>query len=274
MFDSICFLITSKCNLSCAYCHRLPSAKDFIEVSAYKQCLIALQKIGTKIINITGGEPLLHSNWRDFIKLAKQMGFIVNMTSNTLLLNLDDKVLSQLSLLTISCDGYEHDFYRNRDKNQFEKSLRIICEFNKKSWPFRLKVNTVVTRTNIHTLEKFAQDFLDNPSIVWMPFPFSKKGIYNNMAKEREVSISEFEQFLFRIKSLDLRSKIMIEHSKNMALGENNYFLVNADSNLYLCTPTTDYLLCNLADENPNHAIEKMNSLGIQFDFQDYTGEI
>ena len=44
-----------------------------------------LKKLGVKVIDFTGGEPLLHRQLPEFLQYAKKLKFITTVTTNTLL---------------------------------------------------------------------------------------------------------------------------------------------------------------------------------------------
>jgi MoaA/NifB/PqqE/SkfB family radical SAM enzyme len=44
-----------------------------------------LKKLGVKVIDFTGGEPFLHRGLPEMLRMAKSMGFITTVTTNTLL---------------------------------------------------------------------------------------------------------------------------------------------------------------------------------------------
>lgn len=274
MFDSVCFLLTSQCNMSCPYCFRLNAKKDFISLHAFTEGLKNLKKMGTKIINISGGEPLLNPNWKECILVAKELGFVVNLTTNALLLNTDDVVLSKLDILAISCDGTENIENQNRSIMQLHQCLKVIEQYKKYHFVPRLKINTVVTRANIRFLENFGQQFLNENNIIWMLFSFKRKGMYNTMSRDLEVDDNEFNDLLSRLKSLDLKCRIMFEHSYNSLLNRNLYFLVTPDLDLYVSPWNKDILLGNLNNTDYLTLLEKTKQLGISYKFTDYTGEI
>lgn len=274
MFDSVCFLLTSRCNMSCPYCFRLNAKKDFISLPTFTEGLKILKNLGTKVINISGGEPLLNPNWKECILVAKELGFVVNLTTNALLLNTNDAILSKLDILAISCDGIENIENQNREFKQLNQCLEVIEHYKREHFAPRLKINTVVTRANISSLENFGQQFLNDNNIIWMLFSYKRKGMYNTMSHDLEVGNNEFTDLLSRLKSLDLKCRIMFEHSYNSLLNKNIYFLVTPDLDLYISSWNTDILLGNLNSSDHFALLERTKQLGISYRFTDHTGEM
>lgn len=73
MFDSVCFLLTSRCNMSCPYCFRPNAKKDYISLYKFTEGLKILRNLGTKVINISGGEPILNPNWKECILVCQHI---------------------------------------------------------------------------------------------------------------------------------------------------------------------------------------------------------
>ena len=81
-------LFTPGCNLRCPYCHNwrlvmnppdpLLSEKDALQILEDRKHFI-------ESVVITGGEPTIHSDLPEFIKMLKEHGYIVKLDSNGLL---------------------------------------------------------------------------------------------------------------------------------------------------------------------------------------------
>lgn len=275
MFQSVCFEITSKCNMKCSYCYRMVSDKQNISLADFKKCLIMLKQFGTTIINITGGEALLHPEWHGFIELAYNMRFIVNFSTNTLLLDIDDPIFSKINILAISNDGngYEdNSSYINRSMDQYKKSVEVIEKYKAGNYPFTLKVNSVLTKENKDSLIHFAAKHLDNKNIVWMVFPYSTKGDLNVMPEELILSTELYENIFQQIKNLNLSSTVMVDHINNILLNNNSYYIITPDSDLYLTFDNKDHFIGNLLTD-PFAKIRVSMQPYIRWDiFEDYTG--
>ena len=94
------FEITERCNLKCSFCHqefgkRINHKADF-ELEDYKNIIDeAKQEKQIKYVRITGGEPLLHPNVKDFLQYAAQAGFCTILNTNATLLSAE--VIAELS---------------------------------------------------------------------------------------------------------------------------------------------------------------------------------
>lgn len=87
--------ITSSCNLTCAFCHKEGlddySSSPRMSVENFTDIIAAYVSIGGKVINITGGEPLLHPNIKEMIRMVGQYeGIYISMPTNGLLLDTVD----------------------------------------------------------------------------------------------------------------------------------------------------------------------------------------
>lgn len=79
------YYVTYRCNASCYFCDIWEKPSPYIKVEDVEQNLKDLKKLGVKVIDFTGGEPLLHHDIHIFLKMAKDMGFITTITTNGLL---------------------------------------------------------------------------------------------------------------------------------------------------------------------------------------------
>ncbi len=70
------YSIVGHCNLNCRGCNALVNDKDeeFSSLDSYEKDFIRLREIfaGIKYLKIFGGEPLLHPQWTDFVKLSRK----------------------------------------------------------------------------------------------------------------------------------------------------------------------------------------------------------
>lgn len=96
-----------------------------------------LKKLGVKVIDFTGGEPLLHQHIDLLLSLAKESGFITTITTNTLLYpKLAERLRGKVDMLHFSLDSpiaSEHDQSRGvKSFSFFMESIRIAKELGER----------------------------------------------------------------------------------------------------------------------------------------------
>ncbi|MBN8704588.1 MAG: radical SAM protein [Bacteroidetes bacterium] len=111
------YYVTNKCNASCDFCDIWEDFKSpFINLDDAEKNLTDLKKLGVKVIDFTGGEPLLHPNIDELLRMAKSKGFLTTITSNGLLYpKKAESIKGLIDLLHFSLDSpikEEHDLHR------------------------------------------------------------------------------------------------------------------------------------------------------------------
>lgn len=79
------YYVTYRCNATCSFCDIWEKPSPYVTLDNVRQNLKDLKRLGVKVIDFTGGEPLLHRELHLLLKEAKQLGFITTVTSNGLL---------------------------------------------------------------------------------------------------------------------------------------------------------------------------------------------
>src|SRR5258708_15300270 len=76
-----------QCNLACTYCNEFDDFSKPVPLEEMKKRLDALAEMGTSIITISGGEPLMHPDLDDVIRHMRRRGMIAGLITNGFYLN-------------------------------------------------------------------------------------------------------------------------------------------------------------------------------------------
>ncbi|MEM8556771.1 MAG: radical SAM protein [Bacteroidota bacterium] len=110
------YYVTYRCNAKCGFCDIWEQPSPLIDLADAARNLDDLRRIGVRVIDFTGGEPLLHPQLPDLLRMAKERGFLTTVTSNGLLYPKRAEALRGLvDLLHFSIDAptaEEHDASR------------------------------------------------------------------------------------------------------------------------------------------------------------------
>src|SRR5689334_20038818 len=75
-----------RCNLSCTYCNEYDDFSKPVPTSVMVERINQLADLGTSILTLSGGEPLLHPELDDIIKAMRARGVLAGMITNGYLL--------------------------------------------------------------------------------------------------------------------------------------------------------------------------------------------
>ena len=75
-----------RCNLACTYCNEFDNFSDPVPISEMERRIDELGRLGTSVITISGGEPLLHPDVDRVIARIRKTGAIAGMITNGYLL--------------------------------------------------------------------------------------------------------------------------------------------------------------------------------------------
>lgn len=146
--------ITSKCNERCVHCYIPQENKvNNIAPDLFYSILEQCKKMNLLHLTLSGGEPMMHDNFIDFLKKCNEYNFSVNVLSNLTLLNKDiieemkrNRLLSvQVSLY--SMDANIHDAI-TQIKGSFEKTRNAILKLWENDIP--LQVSCPILRQNMN----------------------------------------------------------------------------------------------------------------------------
>lgn len=131
-FKKIYIEISNICNLKCSFC---PTSKRKAKSLSKEEFKIILEKIRpfTKYIYLhVKGEPLFHKDIIEFLKISKELGFFVNITTNGTLISRYSKLLNG-DLAPRQINFSLHSFDGNLDSINNDNYLKNIINFTKES---------------------------------------------------------------------------------------------------------------------------------------------
>ena len=132
-----------RCNLACEYCNEYDDHSKPVPLETMRARLDHLAKLGTRIITISGGEPLLHPDLDGIISLIRQRGMIAGMITNGYLLTADRiQRLNRAGLdhLQISIDNVQPDEVSKKSLKVLDRKLQLLAEHA----DFHVNINSVV----------------------------------------------------------------------------------------------------------------------------------
>ena len=132
-----------RCNLACTYCNEYDDVSKPVAIEVMYQRLDRLADLGTTIITISGGEPLLHPDLDLIVAHIRRRGMIAGMITNGYLLT-GDRIgrLNRAGLehLQISIDNVMPDQVSKKSLKVLDKKLQLLAEHA----DFHVNINSVV----------------------------------------------------------------------------------------------------------------------------------
>jgi MoaA/NifB/PqqE/SkfB family radical SAM enzyme len=132
-----------RCNLACTYCNEFDDHSDPVPIDEMLRRIDHLGRLGTSVITISGGEPLLHPELDQVIARIRKTGAIAGMITNGYLL-MPDRIerLNQAGLdhMQISIDNVMPDAVSKKSLKVLDKKLQMLAEYA----DFHVNINSVV----------------------------------------------------------------------------------------------------------------------------------
>ena len=132
-----------RCNLACTYCNEFDGVSDPVPIQEMERRIDHLGRLGTSVITISGGEPLLHPELDRVIARIRRTGAIAGMITNGYLL-MPDRIArlnrAGLDHMQISIDNVKPDAVSKKSLKVLDAKLRMLAEHA----DFHVNINSVV----------------------------------------------------------------------------------------------------------------------------------
>jgi len=132
-----------RCNLACTYCNEFDDVSDPVPIDEMLRRIDHLGRLGTSVITISGGEPLLHPELDQVIARIRKTGAIAGMITNGYFL-MPDRIerLNRAGLdhMQISIDNVMPDEVSKKSLKVLDKKLQMLAEHA----DFHVNINSVV----------------------------------------------------------------------------------------------------------------------------------
>ncbi|MFC5410789.1 radical SAM protein [Larkinella bovis] len=123
------YYITYRCNATCSFCDIWERPSPYVTPENVRENLRDLKRLGVRVVDFTGGEPLLHRQLDDLLREAKALGLITTITTNGLLYpKYAERLRGLVDMLHFSLDSpiaEEHD--KSRGVKCFAKVMDSIA---------------------------------------------------------------------------------------------------------------------------------------------------
>lgn len=132
-----------RCNLACGYCNEYDKVSDPVPFDVMKRRLDKLGDLGTSIVTISGGEPMMHPQLDDIIRHIRSRGMIAGLISNGYYFTparIERLNKAGLEYLQISIDNVEPDEVSQKSLRLLDKKLRFLSEHAE----FHININSVI----------------------------------------------------------------------------------------------------------------------------------
>ncbi|MFA4957209.1 MAG: radical SAM protein [Candidatus Methanoperedens sp.] len=158
--------ITNICNLACKHCYLQDPGKLDMDLDIFEKAVQQFEEMGGLELMISGGEPLIHSGFWEFMEILPSYELRVVVLSNgTLIDKTTAKKLSHyVHEVQVSIDGIRsHDLLRG--KGSFARSMKGISNLNESG--IAVSIATMAHKFNTGEFDEMEKLFSKVGAISW-----------------------------------------------------------------------------------------------------------
>ncbi len=136
-------VVIRRCNLDCGYCNEYDDFSAPVDTELLLQRIDHLASLGTIVVTLTGGEPLMHPDLPDLVARAVSHGMVCTSITNgyPLTRNWINRLnKAGLTLLQISIDNLEPNAVSRKSLSKILPKLELLNEHAE----FSVNVNAVL----------------------------------------------------------------------------------------------------------------------------------
>jgi len=237
-----------RCNLSCAYCNEYDKVSAPVAIDEILRRLSLLAGLGTEIITVSGGEPLLHPDLDRIIRGIRSVGSIATIITNGYLLTpkrIERLNRAGLEHLQISIDNVSPD-------DISVKSLKVLdrkLEWLKRYADFDININSVLGGGMSHpedalTITRRAQELgfettvgvIHDHSGQLQPLSPPERAVYDRILAERRPGF-----FAFAYDNLFHRNLIEGRPNDWQCAAGSRYLYICEDGLVHYCSQQRGY---------------------------------
>jgi MoaA/NifB/PqqE/SkfB family radical SAM enzyme len=139
-------VVTRRCNLACGYCDEYDDSSLPVDAVMLERRIDQAGRLGTLVLTLTGGEPLLHPALDRLVARVASRGMVCTLISNGYALTREwVRRLNEagLSLMQVSIDNIEPNAWSQKSWTSVRKKLELLKETAR----FSVNVNAVLGST-------------------------------------------------------------------------------------------------------------------------------
>lgn len=154
---------TLRCNLRCLHCYSEsgPDRSEELSLKSLSGFLLEARQLGYSYVGVSGGEPLLWRELRNFLEWARKTGFSTSVSTNGTLINkaYAESLRDLAGVVAVSVDGPPQDYAEmRRSSTAFDLMRNGLSALRDAGVPFTLAFT--LTRYNADRLS-WLYDFAD-----------------------------------------------------------------------------------------------------------------
>ena len=146
------FELTHLCNLACTYCDRHTPLPGEMTRDQIFRALGEFLELGTRKVNLDGGEPLAHRHTEEIVRWLTERGVRTSMNTNGILVPKRLETVRRLGKVKISLDGLRESHDAARGAGAFDKAIAGALAAREAGVP-KVEFTCVVGRHNAAGLD-------------------------------------------------------------------------------------------------------------------------
>lgn len=258
--------IISKCNERCVHCYIPHDNKvSYIEPDLFYDVLKQCKHMRLLHLTLSGGEPMLHKSFCDFLRKCREYDFSVNVLSNLTLLN--DEIIKEMKATPLlgvqvslySMDSIVHDEITQM-KGSFEKTKNAILELIENDIP--LQISCPILKQNKNCYDEVIKWAEKHKIHVGDDYGIIASYDHTTQNLSCRLSINEIEEVINNKVANDAKYleqiETEVEKKKNTTSTDfvcsvcHSSICIADNGNVYPCAGWQDYIVGNVKETSLN----------------------
>ena len=260
MFKKIYIEITNICNLNCKFCLETNRKKEYISVENFEKIIKKIHKYTNLVFLHVKGEPLLHGDLEQILKILEKYNLKTNITTNGTLIK-ENLYIIKKSKVIRQINFSIHSIMQNEKfDNQYIRNIFESVE----------ELKNVIISYRLWNLQNIKENDVNNDIIKSIENYYNiqnlkKQLIENDFFKLREnLFINQDTEFTWP----NINQNSIIEKGRCLALKEQVAILVDGTVVPCCLDNNGDIPLGNIFEETMEEIINKPQSLIIKKNFE------